>query len=40
MIQYNNRQTICLIDEKNVKFNTWLKYVDFHNYWLNQKKTS
>ena len=34
MIQYDNRQTICLMNEENVKLNTRLKYVNIHNYWL------
>ena len=32
MIQYDNRQTIRLMNEENVKLNTRLKYVNIHNH--------
>ena len=32
VIQYDNRQTIRLVNEEDVKLNTRLKHVDIHNH--------
>ncbi len=39
-IQYDNKQTIRLIDKDSVKLNTKLCHVDIHNHWLRQERSS
>lgn len=36
-IQYDNRQTIRLLEEKASKLITKLRHVDIHNHWLRQE---
>ena len=37
IIQCDNRQTIRLIEEENLKLNIRLRHVDIHNHWLRQQ---
>ena len=37
IIQCDNRQTIRLIEEEDLKLNIRLRHVDIHNHWLKQQ---
>lgn len=38
-MQYDNIQTIWLINEKILKFSTRFRHVNIYHHWLKQKKT-
>ena len=37
IIQYDNKQTIRLVNEDIIFLRTKLRYVDIHNHWLRQE---